>query len=1186
MNSLFARRNFYLFVYGFLALLIVTGSAWGQATARLTGTVKDQSDATVAAAGVTLTNQATNISRTTKTDGEGNYLFSLVDIGSYQLTVEHAGFKKNIQSGITLEVNQNGRLDVTLDIGQTTEVVEVSAAVPQVDTSGAVLGKVEDTRRIQDLPLVDRDTLQLGLLQAGVFAPDPDDGSNNPFSVSGQRSESLTFLIDGADNTDFLSNNIAVSPNPDAVAEFKILTNNYDAEFGRSSGGVVNQVIKSGTNKVHGSGFEFLRNDVLNARDFFLPERATFKRNVFGGTVGAPIKRDKTFIFAAYQGARRREGQVSPTLTVLSQNERNGDFSELFTGSRACPNPTAADPQFDSGQLFVPNTVSPVTCTNLDSKGNTVTAFTGTPYQKNKVPVNPVSLNYINKYLPLPPATFGGQPNTANNFIFASTAAVNEDQGIVRLDHNLTKRDTLSFVYLINDLRDAFPFIIGKGASTGGNLPTGSGFTDTDRNQVGSLTWTHSFDRGWINEFRASVNRTANLQASPADHTTPQSLGFTNVNPDDPAGTAPPIILTPNFNIGPSPQGPTRLRDMTYQYQDHLTIPHGRHEWKFGVDFRGVINNFNFDFFNNGSFKFGSASNGPINRTFTGDASADFVGGFAGNFSQFASAIYGIRTKSQYYYAQDTFKIKPRLTLVLGVRYEYNSPLRDIHNNVLGFFGVNAQSKVFPNAPAGILYPGDPGTPNSALVNPDKNNFAPRVGFAWDMFGTAKLVMRGGFGIFYDIEDGALNLQFGGQPPFGDATSLNPTSSNVTANSNYLADPFGPLGFTNPYPFAAQGRVGQFFAPKISFAFVTDPNFRTPYSENFNYGFQYQLTKDTAIEAVYVGSLGRKLISTVDVNPPDPNSEITQLNNGFAFPNDDCARPLAHCINGLTDPTGSVQDIGQLLTNKSTGVSASHQFQLTVDRRFSHGLSFRAAYTMAKTTDLTSGFRGRSSTYTDPFNPQLDHGLADFDATHRLVVSASWELPIDRPFRSHGFMKKVAEGWQVNVISSFQSGQPFTIYSNNDNSFQNNFFDRPNLVGKIQKFDPRAVNSFSGTGSNCSTQTADSSGNIAGNFWFDPTAFDCKFNNDLHLAPGSIASFGNLGRNTLRGPGINNWDISFEKRMKIKESTSLEFRAEMFNAFNHAQFLNPDNQGFSSTFGQVTQTRGPRLIQFALKFYY
>ncbi len=1147
-------RLIQIFSVAILLSLLAAYSGHAQTTARLTGTVKDQSGGTVAEASVTLTNQATNVNRVVKSDGEGNYLFALVDVGVYRLTVEHSGFKKNVQSNITLEVNQNARLDVTLDVGQATETVEVSAAVPQIDTSGAVLGKVEDSKRIQDLPLVDRDTLQLGLLQAGVFAPDPDDGSGNPFSVSGQRSESLTFLIDGADNTDFLGNNIVVSPNPDAVQEFKILTNNYDAEFGRSSGGVVNQVVKSGTNQLHGTAFEFLRNDVLNARDFFLTQRPTFKRNVFGGTVGAPIKKDKTFVFGAYQGARRREEQPSPQLTVLSPAERTGNFGELcggaFDGSGNCTNPNGT-------QLINP--------------------ATGNPYPFNQVPVNPVSANYIAKFLPLPNLPGSG-------FISAPSAAIDEDQGILRIDHNLSQRDTISGLYIVNDHRDAFPFQINHGASTGGDVPAGSGESDTDRNHVLTITWTHSFARGWINEARASANRTANVQAIPADNTTPAQLGFTNVNPDDPHGVAAPIIFTPGFNLGSSPQGPTKLHDMTFQYQDHITIPHGRHEWKFGADIRRVQNNFNFDFFTNGSFTFGNASNAPssLGHTFTGNGAADFVAGFPGNFFQFSNAVYGIRTTSQYYYAEDTYKVLPRLTLNLGVRYEYNSPQYDIHNEIIGFF-PGQHSTVFPNAPPGVLYPGDPGTPNRALVNPDRNNWAPRVGFAWDVFGNARLVMRGGGGIFYDIEDGALNLQFGGQAPFGDVTNLNPTPGQVVTGNSF-ADPFNAIGAINPFPFASQGRTGEFFVPKISFAFVTDPNFRTPYSENFNYGFQYQLTKTTALEAVYVGSLGRKLISTIDVNPPQPTAEIAQLNNGFL--NEDCARVLAGCINATTDANASLQNIGALDTNKSNGISASHELQVTLDKKYSHGLSFRAAYTLSKTTDILSGFRARSSTYTDPFNPRLDHGLADFDATHRFVFSGSWELPIDRPFRGNRLMKKVTEGWQANVITTFQSGQPFTIFSNNDNSLQGNFLDRPNLIGKITRIDPRQVSTFSGSAANCSGQTTDANGNISGNFYFNPTAFDCQFNNDLHLAPGSLASFGDLGRNTLRGPGINNWDISFLKKTKLSENKSLELRGEMFNAFNHAQFLNPDRNGFDGTFGQVSQTRGPRLVQFALKFYY
>jgi hypothetical protein len=1131
----------------FVLLLLVAPATNAQTTGRISGTVRDQTGGVIAGAALTLTNLATNSTSTTSTGSDGGYLFAVVEAGSYRLAVEHPGFKTSIQNHVQLEVNQNERLDVTLEVGRPTERIVVEADAPQVDTSGAVLGKVENTRRIQDLPLVDRDTLQLGLLQAGVFAPDPDDGSGNPFSVSGQRSESLTFLLDGADNTDFVGNNIVVSPNPDAVQEFKILTNNYDAEFGRSSGGIVEQVIKSGTNEIHGTLFEFLRNDIFNARDFFLPERANFKRNVFGATIAAPIRRDKTFIFADYQGARRREGQVVPTITVPSAAERGGDFSELCTpgGGKA----------------------------GFDAAGNCVTGgtqlvnpVTGANYPFNQLPVNSIAANYLNRFVPLPNAP-------GNGFITSPTMAIDEDQGILRVDHHLSERDLLTGTYVIDDQRQRVPF------------PFAAGGNNVGRNQTLSLAWTHSFERGWVNQFRASANRTAYRFAIPDDTTSPSALGFTNVNPDDPGGVAPPIMAVDGyFTAGPSPQGPTKTHDMTYQYQDHITIPIGKNEWKLGADFRFVQNNFDYDFYNNGSFTYGMDAAGPINGTFTGNVLVDFIAGFPGNYFQFSTSIYGIRTRSQYYYAEDIFKLTSRFTLNLGLRYEYNSPQSDIHDEIIAFFGAGAQSTVFPDAPPGILYPGDPGTPNKALVYPDRNNFAPRVGFAWDIFGHAKLVMRGGAGIFYDIEDGALNIQFGGQPPFGGVSNINFTTADIGAATNIVADPFTPLGLINPFPFASQGRIGEFFTPKVPFSFVTDPHFRTPYSENFNYGFQYQVGRNTAIEAVYVGSLGRKLITVTDVNPPQPAVESAQLANGFL--NEDCARAFAGCVNPTSDPNTTLLDIGSLLTSKSIGNSASHELQLTVDRRYSSGLSFRAAYTLSKTTDLTSGFHARSSGYTDPFDPGLDHALADFDATHRFVFSGSWELPVGERFKRRFVVRKAVEGWQANVITTFQTGQPFTIYSNNDNSLQGNFLDRPNLIGKITKIDPRRVSTFTAENANCAGESANSNGDIVGNFYFDPTAFDCTFNSDGHLAPGSVASFGDLGRNTLRGPGINNWDISFLKRTTIHESKLLEFRAEFFNAFNHAQFLNPDRNGFDATFGEVSQTRGPRLIQFAVKLHY
>ena len=411
-------------------------------------------------------------------------------------------------------------------------------------------------------------------------------------------------------------------------------------------------------------------------------------------------------------------------------------------------------------------------------------------------------------------------------------------------------------------------------------------------------------------------------------------------------------------------------------------------------------------------------------------------------------------------------------------------------------------------------------------------------------------------------------------------TDITPAPADYTSvapGSDTVSDPFTPFGLVNPYPTG--GVVGSTFGvPAISFAYVVDPHFRTPYSENANFGFQFQLTPDTMIEADYVGSFSRKTIVTNDVNAPLPSILRQQFANsggasGGGFINPDCARPLAGCADP-TDPNSSPTGALGLLTDLSSGSSGSNQFQLTVDKRFSHGFNIRGAFTAAKTIDDQSGFRYNSSLYTDPFNPSFDRGLANFDVSRRLVVSGIWKLPLDLPFRGggHSLMRRVAEGWEVSGIGSFQTGTPFTIFSASGSSGENSFLERADLIGPLRTFSPRSLHSFDPSTADCLPGSVTDQ-----HFYFDPTSFSCN---------NAMFSFGNSGRNIIRGPGRNNFDLTVGRTFAMTESKTLEFRAEFFNAFNHAQFFNPDHSGFDSNFGQITLARDPRIIQFALKFYF
>jgi hypothetical protein len=407
-----------------------------------------------------------------------------------------------------------------------------------------------------------------------------------------------------------------------------------------------------------------------------------------------------------------------------------------------------------------------------------------------------------------------------------------------------------------------------------------------------------------------------------------------------------------------------------------------------------------------------------------------------------------------------------------------------------------------------------------------------------------------------------------------------------------VADPFQGI-YPDPYPFASSSYNNTFLSPALPFAFAVSPHFRTPYAENFNFGFQYQLTKDLMVEAVYVGSMSRKAIASNETNYALLSIlEQQYAANGYYGLNPECARPLAACDSPL-DPFGLPTGAQQIYTNVSGANSSSNQFQLTVDKRLSHGVQFRAAYTNAKTIDVSSGFRARSSTFTDPTDPKLDRALADFDAPQRLVISPIWAIPVGK--HGNSLTQKLAGGWSIAAIASFQRGNPFTLFSENGSAELDNGLERPDVIGPIQRLNPRQQETFSPDPNLVNGSCLP--GTEKGHFLINPTNIVCAVGppvggSDPNLIAGGVPlfTFGNMGRNVLRGPGINNWDISIEKDFKFTESKSVEFRSEFFNAFNHVQFYGPTFQngtiGFDSLFGQITSDRPPRIIQLALKLYF
>lgn len=1157
--------------------LVPIGSAQN-AGGRIVGNITDPNGQSIPDAKISIVNTATKVHYDVVADKDGSFQSIVIPIGRYDVTIESNNFRSVTYENQNLLINQVLRLDTRLEIGARTEVVEVKDQAEVVETVNPTVGASISGRELTDMPLNGRNALTLALLQPGVTPSNQGDtGSGSGFNIGGGRSDSITYLLDGGLNNEQLGNGVVFNPNPDTIEEFRVLENNYTSEYGRNGGGIITVVTKSGTNQWHGSGFDFVRNDAFNANTFFNNERGipreVLKRNQYGGTFGGPITlphlvhgKDKFFFFVGYQGQKQTQIQTSNAIPTFTPAQLNGDFSNGGAPGN-CPNADTNVAAFLQANPFFQGNSAAAACGIIDP-----------------TKINSVAQKYIAAGLIATDPTGSLNSRALNR--------VDDNELTMKFDFNITQKDRLAVTLGGN----RSPQVNGTGSSgIGFTEEPGYPLTNVFHNYFSNFAYTRTFAGDKVNEFRVTVQRSYALQSDPArtipTHT---QLGETGITPDLEVGGAALAFNDEVVNYGFSIQGPSTLIGNTFYYGDVFSWTRGRHNWKFGGNFSAYQFNTAFDFIGNGEFVFQGA--GGIG---SGNDFADFLFGIPINYFQSPNARTNARTKFYAGFAQDEWRVKKNLVLTLGVRYEYSSPKEDTH----GFtFNVipGLHSTVFPNAPNGLVFPGDKGAPRGVNF-PDKNDWAPRIGFAWDPRGNSKTSIRGGFGVFYDVLKAEDNFQDNGQPPFfaGAGLFFNPISGNPTQELPFLSDPFPNAGNAIPNPFPSKPvdhNVNFLNAGILPFGntsiFLDDPNLRTPYTYQYNLSIQHEVARNTTLQVGYIGSSSHGLTALVDINPFLPGSQDRILN--LLPGNSSCTASSGTC------------SFTQLLTFKNAtkanynGLAASLTRQVA-DAPVIGRAYFTFSYTYSHAIDTASGFRNRNS-QVPSLNPQLFRASSDFDLRHRVSFSGGWDLPFEHAFS--GAPKRLTEGWSLYPIVSWRTGFPLDVFGQPDSSggFTNpgvtgvgDGLQHANLSGQpLTLFDPHQSQTING---------------ITGNFYFNPGAFSnsqvgsssdpcptpspsCFPSTAQVSANPSLATYGSLPRNFFRGPGRVNVDFSVAKVTSITERLKLEIRGDAFNLFNHAEFANPSTNIASSRFGRITTTgdtnpvidHKERIIQLAARF--
>jgi hypothetical protein len=1260
----------------------------GQGTGgRILGRIADPSGAVLSGAKVVATNDATGVNHEAASNDTGDYAFPNLPVGTYSLTFDLTGFKKAVRHAIALDVNQVITLNMTLQLGATQEVVDVTAEAPLVDTSSTQLGAVVNNRSVNELPLNARDSYQFLQLQPGVQSQLGSSGgtfygsdSAGSVSVNGGRDRANNFSVNGGDANDQFVNLPTIQPTPDAIEEFRVISNTFDAEYGRNSGAVVNVVTKSGTNQWHGNVYEYFRNKVLNAQGYFNTVKPQFNQNQFGGTFGGPLIKDRTFFFVSYEGRRIRQGVSGQTVIVPTPAERTGDFS--------ANGPFGGGIDASSGTPFLAQAldgrIDPSTGTTCDSalQGLGVAApIVSLPTQPNPnnngLPYIPWSEVFPTGVIPTacqdPVAIsllgFVPAANRADGITYQAvpTSADNQDQFTLRFDHHINDHQSFTFYYYYTDDKNLQPFYDFQ--ASGANIP-GFGAKVGSRYQQFNPSHTWTITNSLVNEFRFTYMREGQLTFQHPQNTgsiygfcgSASNFCFTgNSDSDNGAtsiqgqlGTSPTYGITTGlptthtglpfidvgggFAIGNGWEGELPQVGNSFMWADNLTWVKGNHQLKFGLDARRARFDQTLYYNVDGQETFNSTT---LNSVLSADNYPGYLLGINDSYVQGSAQRENVRTTGIYAFAQDSWKINPSLTMNYGLRWELDTPLTDVLHHVQTF-RPGQNSTVYPCAPpsgftdcvsagvqpTGLVVPGDAGVP-AGMTQTYYKAFAPRVGIAYSpnftsgplgvLFGAnGKTSIRSGWGLFYNPMEQLVLEQFGAEPPFGGSTFLPGT---------FLNTPFiGQNGTVNPNPFngillptPGQPQNWASFRPMLLYGDF-QPHMRTQYTAQYNFTIQRELARDIVLQLGYVGSQGHRLLASHDIDAANPQTclgiaALAATNPAWVtdgFGNQTSCGPFAEDNSYLISPQavapagglvlpyngtgghtavipagtsiGSVAPNGAYLVglrpysspncNPLGGVgpgcpfdgvpvftnifaedtiapSAYNSFQASVEKRFSHGLQFQAAYTLSKSLDWASSFEET----VNPFDYKASRALSLFNSHQRFVINYVWDIPA-RKFS--GFAGKALDDWQFSGIIQFQSGFPIRIQTQDDDELISSLFflgaGAPQLTGPLQILNPKTN---------------------AG-----------QYLNPAQFSDPPLGQFATTPRSICCGPGENQWDITLSKKIALSEAKYFQFRADIFNLFNKTEFVNPDGNFSDTTFGLIQQARDPRLLQFALKFYF